>query len=179
MSLPHIFGSTIETVPAPPTPPLLMKWSQQASRKRVAIAWCGAAGNPADNVRSIPAHELARLADCDVEWVSVQFTPDAGMIARSWLGDVEDATDTCKDVLDTAKVLAGCDLVVTVDTLTAHLAGSLGVPSIVLHRFDREWRWYEAAPEQSVWYPNQRQWTQPAPGDWASLLTRVREELAA
>ena len=147
-------------------------------RKRVALAWTGATGNPADAVRSVPAELLDRLRGLDVEWVSVQFTPDAGMIARSWLGnDIEDAAETCTDVLDTANLLTTCDLCVTVDTLTAHLAGSIGMPTIVLHRFDREWRWFEPTLERSIWYASHRQWTQPAPGAWEPLLERVRQEL--
>ena len=146
---------------------------------RVGLAWCGAIGNPSDTVRSVPDHLLAMLRGLDVDWVSVQFTPAAGMYARAWLGDdIEDATDTCKDVLDTAKVLMTCDLVLTVDTLTAHIAGSLGLPTIVLHRFDREWRWYEASPETTIWYPGMQQWTQSRPNAWEPLLERVRVLLA-
>ena len=174
MSLPYLLGSTTGTVPAPLGP---FAWQESPGRtkKRVALAWTGATGNPADGVRSIPAHELERLAGLDVEWVSVQFTPDAGMIARSWLNtDLEDASLTCRDVLDTAKVLASCDLCVTVDTLTAHIAGSLGIPTIVLHRFDHEWRWFEAEKERSIWYPSHQQWTQERPYEWSSLLDRVR-----
>ena len=186
MSLPYLLGSTTATVPPPVGPQMPFQLRRRVvdglslnmRSLRVALAWTGATGNPADGVRSIPADQLQMLACLDVEWVSVQFTPDAGMIARSWLGcEVEDATETCKDVLDTAKVLAGCDLCVTVDTLTAHIAGSLGIPTIVLHRFDREWRWFEAEKERSIWYPTVRQWTQERPYEWASLLQRVRTEL--
>lgn len=177
MSLPALLGTTVETIPEPVAPFRVAPVRLAKDRKRVAIAWCGAAGNPADNVRSIPAHELAGLAGLPVDWVSVQFTEHAGMIARSWLGDgTVDASETCRDVLDTASVLATCDLVVTVDTLTAHLAGSLGVPTIVLHRFDREWRWLEDR-EDSPWYPGSRHWTQERPTDWAGLVARVRADL--
>ena len=178
MSLPYLLGSTTATVPQP-VAPSLSRERPAAARKRIALAWCGATGNPADNVRSVSAHDLQVLAGLDVEWVNVQFTPDSDMILRSWLGtDTIDATATCKDVRDTAQVLVDCDLVVTVDTLTAHLAGSLGVPTIALHRFDREWRWFEAEPERSIWYPSHQQWTQELPYDWASLLQRVRAELS-
>lgn len=177
MSLPAIFGTTIHTVPKPVAPLHLRRLGGR--RMRVGLAWCGAIGNPSDTVRSVPDHLLAMLRGLDVDWVSVQFTPAAGMYARAWLGDdIEDATDTCKDVLDTAKVLMTCDLVLTVDTLTAHIAGSLGLPTIVLHRFDREWRWYEASPETTIWYPGMQQWTQSRPNAWEPLLERVRVLLA-
>ena len=181
MSLPNILGLTLDTVP-PPVAPVVrtLRAVNPHHRKRVALAWCGAAGNPADGVRSIPEHELARLRGIDVDWVSVQFTPLAGMIARSYLGnDVTDASQTCRDVFDTAEVMAGCDLVVCVDTLTAHLAGSLGLPTLLLQRFDREWRWGDAATgdERTPWYPSIRQLTQTAPSDWSGPIDAVRREL--
>lgn len=180
MSLPAILGTTVATVPPPVSP---LRWTpRNQSRPKVALAWCGAAGNPADGVRSIPHPLLAELAGLPVDWVNVQFTPDAALYLRSWLGEpFEDATETCTDVMDTAQVLATCDVVITVDTLTAHLAGTIGVPTLVLHRFDREWRWVEPAgkPERSVWYPSHHQWTQRAPHDWAGLLSRVRAFLTA
>lgn len=176
MSLPSICGTLVGTVPDPVTP--VMWRPPQNARRRVALAWSGAAGNPTDAMRSLPASVLEGLRGLDVDWVSVQFTPHAGLIARSWLGvDVVDASDTCTDVLDTTHLLATCDLCVTVDTLTAHVAGAMGMPAIVLHRYDREWRWFEAQPERSIWYASHRSWTQAAPQDWAPLVERVRREL--
>jgi ADP-heptose:LPS heptosyltransferase len=79
-------------------------------------------------------------------------------------------------VLDTAAVMRGLDLIITVDTLTAHLAGTLGIPTWVLHRYCREWRWGDQG-EASVWYPSVRSWTQAHPSDWDELLMRVRTAL--
>lgn len=195
LDLPGILGTTVGTIPEPVRLDLasderrILDLLDHASRGggwhipkcgplRVGIAWEGAKGNPADAVRSIPAEHLAILADIPgVTWVNLQFAPDAPMTSRAWLGaNVVDGTEGCNDCLDTAAVMRGLDLVITVDTLTAHLAGTLGVPTWVLHRFCREWRWLDQG-EHSPWYPSIRSLTQTAPGDWKELLTRVRAEL--
>lgn len=183
MDLPAIFGTTVETVPPPVTGTIakLREWEPSYDTMRVGIAWEGARGNAADSVRSIPAELLAELADIPgVTWVNLQFSPDASITSRAWLGPrVVDGTDGCTDALDTAAVMRGLDLVVTVDTATAHLAGTLGIPTWILHRFAREWRWLdpEFYGETCPWYPSVRSLTQPAPNDWRSLLRRVRSEI--
>lgn len=185
MDLPGLLGTTVETVP-PPVAPCTNPLKQDLYRPElrlhkglyVGIAWEGAKGNTADALRSIPAEHLARLADIPgVTWVSLQFGQDASLVGRSWLGrNFVDGTEGCSDFLDTAAVMRGLDLIVTVDTATAHAAGTLGIPTWTLHRFCREWRWGDQG-ETTPWYPSMRLLTVPAPGDWAGLLTQVRVEL--
>ncbi len=81
------------------------------------------------------------------------------------------------DIGATAAFVAGADLVITVDTMIAHLAGALGRPVWLLLRSDPDWRW---APEQaaSPWYPTMRLYVQPSPGDWAGVIERVERDLA-
>jgi tetratricopeptide (TPR) repeat protein len=189
LDLPGICGTTLETIPeivAPKLPPVAggVEWATASPlpphvrERRVGIAWHGAKANPADAVRSIPDEELRHLADIPgVQWVSLQFGETDAMTAQAWLG-AEDGTAGCKDVLDTAAVIRSLDLVITVDTLTAHVAGTLGVPTRILHRFCREWRWGESG-ETSPWYPSVRNLTQAKPGDWTELLGRVKAELTA
>ncbi len=77
---------------------------------------------------------------------------------------------------DTAQVVAGLDLVVCVDTLTAHLAGSLGVPTLLLQRYNNEWRWIEGVGS-TPWYPSVTQIKQSAPMVWDDVLDAVKAPL--
>jgi len=84
--------------------------------------------------------------------------------------------DRCADFADTAALVANLDLVVTVDTSVAHLAGALGKPVWLMNRFDGCWRWPRKG-EDTPWYPTMRLFHQPSPGDWASVVARVAGEL--
>lgn len=145
---------------------------------RVGIVWKGTSGNIMDTVRSIPDDLLGELADIPgVTWVSLQYDPSGGasLTARAWLGKrVECAEYT--DVLGMAEIMAGLDAVVSSDTLAAHVAGSIGVPTYLLQRFNREWRW-GSHTESTAWYQSVTQLTQEKPGDWATLLRSLRERL--
>ncbi len=89
---------------------------------------------------------------------------------------VHDWTDELDDFADTAALIEALDLVITVDTSVAHLAGALGKPVWILNRFDACWRWLTDRTD-SPWYPTARLFRQPAPGDWSSVLIEVVEEL--
>ena len=179
MDFPSICGTTIETVPPPVAPVVAPKRLVTDGTKAIGIAWEGAKGNSADYLRSIPRENLAILANIPgVTWVNLQF--GEWMTCPAWLGkNTIDGTEDCTDVLDTAAVIKGLDAVICVDTLTAHLAGSLGVPTTVLHRYCREWRWgsKEIAGEVTPWYPSIQSLDKTHPDDWAPLLHRVRKEL--
>ena len=81
-------------------------------------------------------------------------------------------------LVDTAALLAELDLIITVDTSIAHLAGALGRPAWVLLPFAPDWRW-QLVREDSPWYPTLRLFRQSRPGDWPSVIARVRTELEA
>jgi hypothetical protein len=178
MSLPYLLGTTIDTIPPPLAPHIALPTRFEGPTRKVGIAWHGAAGNPADYLRSIPHDQLGYLADVpNVTWVNLQFDPNADLRLRAWLGNgCLDGTKDCRDVYDTAQVIAGLDLVVSVDTLTAHLAGSLGVPTLLLQRYAREWRW-SGDGEETLWYPSVRQITQSQPKEWGDVLGKVRDLL--
>lgn len=182
MDLPGILGTTVETVPPPVAPVVWPEYTNGAAldrNKRVGIAWEGAKGNTADNIRSVPHEALRHLADIPgVTWVSLQFGENAALVGRSWLGKgFIDGTTGCTDFLDTAAVMRGLDLIVTVDTATLHCAGTLGVPTWALQRYASEWRWGLDAPTIPAWYPSVRHWSPTTPNGWEELLLRVRREL--
>lgn len=93
-------------------------------------------------------------------------------------GHVYDLGPYLADFSDTAAVIQELDLVISVDTAVAHLAGALGKPIWVLIPFASDWRWM-LEREDSPWYPTMRLFRQPKPGDWASVIRRVAGELKA
>jgi hypothetical protein len=128
--------------------------------------------------RSTTLLRLAPLADVPgIGWVSLQKGdaasesrfPPPGLAICDW-------TDELDDFGDTAALTEALDLVITIDTSVAHLAGALGKPVWLLNRFAGEWRWL-LDRNDSPWYPSLRQFRQPAPDDWDSVVRDVREAL--
>jgi len=115
-------------------------------------------------------------------WVSLQKGDPAETEFKQlqqvgWDGpDILNCTDDLKDFSDTAALIGTLDLVITVDTATAHLAGALGKPVWLLNRFDSCWRWL-LEREDTPWYPSMRIYRQPTLGDWDSVIQRVCNDL--
>jgi ADP-heptose:LPS heptosyltransferase len=89
---------------------------------------------------------------------------------------LHDYTGELKDFADTAALMDNLDLVISVCTSTAHLAGAMGRPVWLLNRFDTDWRWF-LDREASPWYPTMRIFRQPHPGDWASVVQAITDAL--
>ncbi len=148
------------------------------ARPRVALAWAGNAAHANDRNRSIPLARLAPLWSTEgASFISVQRDvreTDAGVLTSAprllHLGD------ELSDFADTAALLALADLVVSVDSAVAHLAGAMGRPVWILLPFSPDWRWM-LARDDSPWYPTARLFRQPAIGDWESVIERLRREL--
>jgi tetratricopeptide (TPR) repeat protein len=145
---------------------------------RVAIAWSGRATHPNDRNRSLALARLAPLLGLDrVSFIAIQRElpgPDAETLAR--IPRAISIGQELRDFDDTAAVLALADLVISVDTSVAHLAGAMGAPTWVLLPFCPDWRWMLARPD-SPWYPTARLYRQPALGDWDSVLAHLRDDL--
>ncbi len=191
MTLPSALGTKLDTIPAAvpylaADPEAVRRWSERlgaAPGLKVGIAW---AGNPAhrnDRQRSLALDRFATLFDLPgVCWFSLQVGARAGDLATLPPGQVIDLSPQLTDFAETAAAVANLDLVITVDTAPAHLAGALGKPTWILLPFAPDWRWL-AKRTDSPWYPTARLFRQRAPGDWDGALAAVRvalrERLAA
>jgi tetratricopeptide (TPR) repeat protein len=186
MSLPHLFGTTLATVPRSipylqPTPVLLTSWSKRLHSLpglNVGIVWSGNPRHKWDRHRSIPLLLLEPLDRVDnVSLVSLQ--KDAGTEQLPSIGDRFPILDLGADIesfMDTAAALKCLDLLICCDTAVAHLAGSLGVRVWVALSTVVDWRWL-LKREDSPWYPTMRLFRQPRLGDWQSVILRMASEL--
>ena len=178
-SLPWALGLALPDIPSAPylhpDPADEEVWQKRVdglAGLRVGLCWAGNPGYAADARRSIPAERLAALADVPgITLVSLQVgTPPPDVPLHDWSADLT-------DLADTAALIAALDLVISVDTAVAHLAGALGRPVWLLNRFDTCWRWM-LGRDDSPWYPTLRIIRQERPGDWDGVLARVRDGLA-
>jgi hypothetical protein len=169
----HIFRVTIATLPSrvpylcvPPSRPRL-----EDNAARIGLVW---RSGEWDSQRSIPGELLAALGEiAGVRWVLMQ----RGPAREEWPYDFA-SVPTIGDVLDEARLLQELDLLITVDTCSAHLAGALGVPVWTLLPYESDWRWMRER-EDTPWYPTMRLFRQEESGDWAAVLQRVTRELCA
>ena len=186
LSLPRIFRSTLATIPANvpyliADPELRAHWQQQLSGVRgfrVGIAWQGNPEHKRDRRRSVPLLAFAPLAGVPgVRLVSLQKGPGCEQLPdlANRLG-VLDLADQIEDFADTAAVMSNLDLVITVDTAVAHLAGALDIPVWVALPFVPDWRWL-LERQDSPWYPGMRLFRQSSWGDWSGVFKRLTEAL--
>jgi len=188
LSLPYIFGTVLETIPAA-TPYLfadpagIETMRNRLGREKktgllVGLAWAGNsyANLPdmaaVDRRRSLAPEHLAPLLEIpEIDFISLQ----KGGKAPAAFG-LTDFMDDMRDFADTAALVENLDLVICVDTSVAHLAGALGKPVWLLNRFDAEWRWLDGRTD-SPWYPGMRIFKQAAPGDWDGVIAAVAAAL--
>ncbi|MET0294022.1 MAG: hypothetical protein ABW042_03325 [Phenylobacterium sp.] len=155
LSLPAVLKTSLETIPAAPylTAPAGPK------RGGIGFVWRGNPEHPNDARRSLPSPALLDPLREAAELVDLQ-TPQG-------------------DFLDTAARIQALDLVITVDTAMAHLAGALGAPCwVMLPSYRTDWRWMTGRAD-SPWYPSLRLYRQEQPGDWTGVVARMRADLAA
>ena len=190
MSLPHAVGPARESIPPPPyltaDPADIAHWRERLAGLtglRVGLCWAGGqspflAKINADRRRSITLDMMAPFgAISGVRFISLQTGPKAAEAASPPSGmELNDFTEDLHDLADTAALIENLDLVISVDTSVAHLAGALDRPVWVLNRFDTDWRWPRDR-DGSLWYPSARQFRQSAPGDWNGVVSRSRGAL--
>ncbi|PTB22444.1 glycosyltransferase [Trinickia symbiotica] len=184
LSLPFAFQTDLSSIPAK-TPylhaddTLVRKWTTILGvrhRLRVGLAWSGNPEHRNDRNRSIELAALMPLLVPDIDWISLQKVvrnSDAATLDRSPIRNFD--TDI-RDFSDTAALIQSLDLVISVDTAVAHLAGALNRPVWILLTHIGEWRWLSER-EDSPWYPSARLFRQSARGGWQDVVESVRAEI--
>lgn len=189
--LPHLFETTVETIPAAvpylfPDEQLLKAWRSEIGQHkgfRVGIAWQGNPDFQLDRLRSIPLQDFEPLAQVPgVRLLSLQKHNGAGQIdalsPRFEVLRFDDHLDVAHGTfMDTAALMKCLDLVITSDTSIAHLAGALAVPTWVVLPQAPDWRWL-LHRQDSPWYPTMRLFRQTRMGQWSDVIQIVAAELA-
>ena len=188
VSLPFAFATRLETIPS--TAGYLSAPAQHVTtwqsrlegkpRPRIGLVWSGNPGHERDRERSIGLRALVPLLDsvgADVTFVSLQKdvrAEDAALLRDR--ADILDYGDSLEDFSDTAALISQLDLVISVDTSVAHLAGALGKPVWILLTYFPDWRWL-LRRDDSPWYPTARLFRQDESRTWDSAIARVRQAL--
>jgi tetratricopeptide (TPR) repeat protein len=188
-SLPLAFETRLDTIPPglgylpQPEEARQQVWEARLSDRlgtdrklRVGLVWSGNPRHVNDHNRSIPLRMLLRLLDADAAFVSLQKDPkpeDAAVLEQAGIIDL---AAQLTDFSETAALISRLDLVITVDTSVAHLAGALGRPTWILLPYLPDWRWL-LDRDDSPWYPTVRLFRQDATRDYSSVVARARSEL--
>ncbi len=187
-SLPLPFGTRLDTIPAgtnylpPPEAHLVQAWEERLGtheRLRVGLVWSGNPRHTNDRNRSMPLRLLSGLLDVDAEFFSLQKNPrpeDAETLRECKA--IVDYSALLTDFADTAALASCLDVVITVDTSVAHLAGALGRPTWILLPYVADWRWL-LGRDDSPWYPTVRLFRQTETREYGSVIARMRNELSA
>ena len=185
LSLPFAFATDFDTIPAGipyvyADPSLVEAWRQRLRGKsfRIGLAWAGNPNYPHELWRSIPLQQLALLTSIEgTTFYSLQLGAPARQALE--LGPrvrIVDLQAEQKDFADTAAIVANLDLVISIDTAVAHLAGAMGKPVWILLNNSPDWRWM-LEREDSPWYPTARLFRQSMFGNWQDVVAQVEREL--
>ena len=184
-SMPYRFKTALETVPN--RMPYVEFDRERAARWReelklsdgvlnVGIVWAGSAVHKNDRNRSCRLNDFASLADvADVRLISLQVGPSSQHLREATF-PITDAAPHIRDFIDSAALMSQLDLIVSVDSSPAHLAGALARPVWTIHPYIADFRWMLDRAD-SPWYPTMRLFRQPRPGDWKSVMEHVTREL--
>jgi tetratricopeptide (TPR) repeat protein len=178
MSLPRAFATRLDSIPAAEgylhaDPARVAAWrAGLPSGRNVGLAWAGNPAHSNDRRRSMPVAALQPiLAVRGINFVNLQVGPRANETG------LPDLSPALTDYAETAALIAALDVLVTVDTSVAHVAGALGKPAWVMLPHTPDWRWL-LGRETSPWYRSLRLFRQPRPGDWLAVTNRIAALLA-
>lgn len=197
LSLPHFLGTTIETIPsrnfylqAPRDKILVWKNKLDSNFKlHVGVVWSGGFRQDQPELwavnarRNIPLEMMVKLIHPEICFHSLQKGEPAESELEDYLKNnpginlINHASELI-DFSDTAALINNLDLVISVDTSTAHLAAALGKPTWILNRFDTCWRWFLHRTD-SPWYPSVRIYRQNHSGDWSDVISRIQSDLSS
>ena len=187
LSLPLAFETELATIPSRvpyirPPEDRIAKWRErlpQNGRLRIGICWAGIAGHQNNRRRSIPIERFATILSVPgIDFVNLQKEVGGAEAAILSEHGVNQLGQEFTDFADTAAVVAMLDLVISVDTSVAHLAGAMAKAVGVLIPFSPDFRWMLDRTD-SPWYPTMRLFRQSAPGDWHGPLARMHQELTS
>jgi len=185
LSLPLAFATELHTIPAPipyvcPDPAQIRQWRERlpGDTLRIGLVWAGSPMHPHEFWRSIPLEQLVPLTNVETTtFYSLQMGGPAEQVrqlgTRARLIDLQGEQ---KDFADTAAIIANLDLVISIDTSVAHLAGAMGKPVWVILSKSADWRWL-LERDDSPWYPTAHLFRQSTLGNWQDVVTRVEREL--
>ncbi|MBM4146647.1 MAG: tetratricopeptide repeat protein [Nitrospira sp.] len=187
LSLPAVFDTTTENIPAKiPYIAVEMnfidKWRKKVeirdSQMKIGLAWAGRATARKESYRACSLEMFAPFARLsNVIFYSLQKGKASEQTVNSPFGmKLIDYTKEIEDFSDTAGLMYHLDIVISVDTAVAHLAGALGKPVWTLIPFAPDWRW-SLNRDDCPWYPTMRLFRQTAPGDWSSVIDKIYNEL--
>jgi tetratricopeptide (TPR) repeat protein len=185
MSLPLALGVNAKTIQGgaylKADPELVEEWSARLGpriKPRIGLAWSGGSEHRDDHNRSIALESLLPLLTGNWEWFSLQKEVRPGDQAALERSGLVSFGDKLRDFADTAALIQHMDLVISVDTSVAHLAGALGKKVWVLLPFKPDWRW-QLNREDSPWYASARLFRQKTRGGWGAVIEKLKRELAA
>ena len=193
MSLPYIFGTTLDNIPN--SFPYIKAPSEnkeelinfiaskhQPNSKKVGIVWAGNPTHSNDHNRSCKLEDMLPLLELpDITFYSLQVgdrAKDINQLSPELKAKVADLTPYLKDYGDTAVAIEQLDLVISVDTSVAHLAGALSRPVWTALCYNPDWRWLIEG-DDTPWYPSMKLFRQPQPQDWRSVFTYMAKKLVA
>ena len=149
----------------------------EQDRKTVALCWRGNPNQAQDHVRTMSLEALKKLAELEsIRWVSLQIDANSEELSQ-WPTEIEDWGSRLKSFAETAKALERIDLLVTVDTAMAHLAGAMQRPVWTMLAHTPDWRWH-LDRNDSPWYSSMKLFRQQSWGDWDSVVEQIRSELS-
>ncbi len=180
MSLPHLFGTSLKTIPAdtpyltaPAESPIDLS---KEPKTKIGLVWAGRPSHKNDRNRSLPVEALTPLFEVEnIACYSLQLGENVNDI--STIPAITDLSSHLTDFAATAAIIEQLDLIITVDTAVAHLAGALAKKCWVLLPFAPDWRWL-LERNDSPWYASVKLFRQAAPGDWPNVIERVCQEFA-
>jgi hypothetical protein len=185
MSLPFAFNSNLRSIPSPASylqaaNDKTAYWADQLSAlptPRIGISWSGNPEHKNDHNRSIPLRWLADRLPSEFTYISLQKElRDTDKAALACAGNILSIADQLQDFSDMAGLIANLDMVISVDTSIAHLAGALGKPVCILLPYSPDWRWMREG-ETSPWYPSARLFRQPSLSDWEGAIDLLNKFL--
>jgi len=184
LSLPLAFKTDLNSIPADisylhPDNSKVEEWTNKIGRKeqiRIGIVWGGNRDHTNDKNRSICASLISRILSDNFEWFSLQKEYRDGDLQVLRRSRIHDYSNVLLDFSDTAALLSQLDLVISVDTSVAHLAGAMGKPTWVMLPYIPDFRWLWDR-EDSPWYPSMRLFRQATAGDWSLVIDNVSSAL--